>query len=107
MPEERIKQRRRREKEKVKALLIYEGCQVTDVNNKIIDLSASIIPFFARKIRIALDKIEPEDYKIIRTYRVLSNERREIWCRENGMGKFKKVEVKDSETAVIYDPCQG
>ena len=106
MAEERIKQRLRHEKEKARDLLVYEGRQVMYEDNKVICLTAIMAPFFESKIRIVLNKVEQQDEQIMRNLNVLPNQRREIWCREEGKRRFKKIEVMDKGTRVIFDPCQ-
>jgi len=108
MPDPSIKQRLRYEKMKVKQYLLEDGYKVTEGDNNPVCFSAIKETFFERKIRIAIDKIEKQDIKIMDEFPALDNQVKEIWLKERDSKKFKKFKVVKGELIELYPTsCQS
>jgi len=104
-----FKQQWQRTKDRAKELLVSEGFEVSPSPVKAYDFIARRAPLYTRLIKITRNKISESDIESMRKIIPMPNETKEIWClmeKAKGIKSFKKIEIKDSQIIVIFDPSQ-
>jgi len=103
-----VKQRLRYEKAKAKQYLLEDGYAITEGDNNPVCFSAVKEPFYERKIKIVIDRIEKEDIKAMDIFPCLNNQTKEIWLVEKGGQKFRKFRVVEGGLSELWPTgCQS